>query len=204
MNKTIYYLKRVFGIYSRSNTTFKKMILFLLLLLILVLFSLFNIPPLSSFGLIIISIYVMIFAFISPEWSPDIGKIILTLGLVFLIIVMVFTWLSGGNIPYTNMKADNNTIIALFTIILAIATIINVITYKQSIGLSRLTELDFSLNKILCVEIENLGNYPARGIKLTTQIKDKDISEGRIKRKIIDSFSSPEFDKHYLSSKSRC
>ena len=61
--------------------------------------------------------------------------------------------------------------------------------------------MDFYLNTILAVEIENKGNYPVRNIKLKTKVVDKQRNNGWLKSKIKDSFLSPEYEKHYLSSK---
>ncbi len=193
----------ILGFYKKSNSNFKRTTLFLILLVILIGFNLFNISFGSSTFWTVMLAYALVFVLIFPESSPDFGKTILTLILCFMLIVLIFAWLNGGNIPYTNLKADSDAIMKIFTIVLAIATIINIGLYRQTIGFSRLSEVDFYLNTILAVEIENKGNYPVRNIKLKTKVVDKQRNNGWLKSKIKDSFLSPEYEKHYLSSKGR-
>jgi len=203
MEKKKFDLKKIFYFGSKLNSNFKKGFLFSLFIFIIIIIRLFNLGFTSSWFWTFWFAFILIFALIFPEDSQEMGKIIFILILVFFVIILLFSWLHGGNIPYTNIKADNNTIVALFTIILAIATIINIVVSKESIGFSRLPELDFNLNKILCVEIENKGNYPARGITLSTRITDKQKMKGWQKRRFIDLYTSPEFKKHYLPSNER-
>lgn len=187
--------------YFKSNSSFKKAILFLLFLLMFISFDLFNISYNSPLFWEFVVAYILIFFFIFPDNSIEVGKIVLNAALVLAIIVMIFAWLGEGNLPYTNLNVDNNAMLVLFTIILAIATIINTITNRQIVGFSRLSEVNFYINPILCVIVENKGKYPVRRIKLTTEIREKMKSKGGLKRRLGDLFLSPEDEKHYLPSK---
>ncbi|MEK6856026.1 MAG: hypothetical protein AABX66_02605 [Nanoarchaeota archaeon] len=194
-------ISKLYEFYKEANSSFKIFILAIVFVILVIISNMLKLTASTSMFWMLVLTYIAIISFFLPETSQELGKVILSLLLILLTIVIVFAWLKQGNIPFTNIKADNNAIIALFTIILAIATIINIMIYKQSIGFSRLSELDFELNNILCVEIRNIGNYPARGIKLSTKIIDKIKSKGWQKRRFKDLFLSPEYTKHYLPSK---
>ena len=161
-------------------------------------FSIFNVTYSSIiFWYVLLGLLILVSSFF-PEFIPEIIKLVMMLALILLIGIIVISWIIGGTIPYTTLNADNNTIIAIFTIILAIATIINTNIYRKMVGFSRLSEVDFDLNSLLCLEVKNKGEYPVRNVKIKTKIFEKGSSGFR---KLFDKFSSPEDDTHYISSK---
>jgi signal transduction histidine kinase len=191
--------KKIKKIYLKLNSNFE--ILLIGLLSTILLFILFK-WGLSFLFITSFLIYLMIFALFLPEKFPELIKLILMGLLVLIGFIILFFWLTGNNLPYVNINLDNETIMTLFTVILAIATTISLILYRQTIGFSRLSEVDFELNKILCIEIENKGNYPARNIHLTTQIIDKN-KKIKFQKKLGDIFLSPEERIEYFPSKKR-
>jgi hypothetical protein len=78
-----------------------------------------------------------------------------------------------NQIPIFKNGVTNEFVIAFFTIILTVSTIVNLIIYKKSVILSRLTVLSISLDEDFFLKIHNVGDYPANQIKVDIDIRKK-------------------------------
>jgi hypothetical protein len=132
-------------------------------------------------------LYFFILLFILPSVfeyeSEDMGLIILNILLGLILLVIVILWFFGIKIPLFTGKVlefDNNTIIAFFTIVLGIGTLINLYVYKKSINLARLSALDIELNEELNLKVINLGDFAIKRLWVEMELKDE---TERLKRK---------------------
>ena len=140
--------------------------------IIFVLFAIISSLPLS-YLFQSIPLFVFIFFFVSMIAFGE-GETFGTFSLLFfgaIIVGIVFLWISQTNLPGTEFRISDQSIIALFTIVLAISTIINIIISNRSMKMSRVTNVDFYLiNDTFDIQIKNLGPYSARAIKLEMEV----------------------------------
>ena len=114
---------------------------------------------------------------------------IIVIGIIFIVINWLFD-LSPYGIYF---EITDQGIMALFTIILAVSTLINFYFSSRNLNLSRLTYLNFKLDGIHSIRLKNIGNFSAKRIKIIVGCK-RIHKEGKFLSKIwqlISEFFSP-------------
>src|SRR3989344_6600189 len=193
------------------------------LLLVIVIFILIKSSAPIQYYVILLYILFPIITFIyEDDFNTILIFLISTIAIISLFLFL-FLWLFQvpilNTIPLFKEGITNEFIIAFFTIILTVSTIINLIIYKKSIALSRLTVLNASLNNELFLRIKNIGEYPANRVKVNIDIRNKTnirkigSFNNLIKKEKFFSFlndikhqfwTSEESDIQYLEPKEEC
>ncbi len=170
----------------KLNKRTKKIISIILIYLLTILLIIFKIS--LNINIIIGLVYSFILL-LGWGFEDDVRKIISSFffaGILFTLVVIMFSWILGFKVPFTNLSLTDNTIIAIFTIVLAFTSIITVGIYKKSIDLARLPILDFLVNEDLTIKVENKGVYPARDVNIEIEFIDRILRKSqRLSKRII-------------------
>lgn len=153
----------------------KKLISIGIILLIILVMSIFDISLSSNFGgLLVITVFLTLILGLGEDdafqnFVPTILPIVSTLFVIWI----VYLWVFKIPLPVVGYTVETEMIIALFTVILAVATIVNVSIYRKYADLARLTTLDITINKFFGFEVINTGPFAAKNIKVTIEVIDK-------------------------------
>jgi hypothetical protein len=179
----------------------KKLIvggIFIILMIILSALN-FSWTPNRIIWAIIISV-IILFSFFEEDAPKIAGSIVLSI--LFLGLGMiVLAWIFKFPLPYIKLQVEDITVMVIFTIVLAIATIANVFIYYKSFSISRLSHLDISIQKNLAIEIKNSGEFPARNIFVEMELFDKNKLKGweKVKSNFKDNLMVSEKRISYLA-----
>ncbi len=153
------------------NDRVSKLIGSILIFILLIIWIQFELLTTAYFFILIYFIIIISFTFLKDEGRTLVNIIILMFS-TFVFIVLLNSWLFEKPIPLVNINIDSQMMTALFTLILAVFTMLNVYVYNKSMNLSRLTSLDISYSHPFIFGIQNKGNFSARDIKVELWLRN--------------------------------
>lgn len=95
---------------------------------------------------------------------------------------IIFTWFFNIQLPF-GINITDSSIIALFTIVLAGATIVNIFIYNRSLSLSRLSTIDVWLEDNFYVRVLNMGDFGIKNVSVEMEIIEKPPKKSSFKEK---------------------
>jgi hypothetical protein len=161
-----------------QNSRLKELMGYILIFLMGIILIISN-PPTTFFSgsNVFLLIYVFLFIiiiFFKKKANEIMSMLGLSIVLSFLI-ALIFLWLFKIPLPFTADIMTDQSIMAIFTIVLAFATIVNVVYYRKSIDLSRTTNLVIEIDNSLNVQIKNKGQFTARNINVELKLLNQSI-----------------------------
>ena len=127
-----------------------------------------------------ILLFYILFPILTFIYEEDFGimlSLVMSVLAVLSLFIFLLLWLFQApvlnKIPLFQNGISNDIIIAFFTVILTVSTVINLVIYRKSIVLSRLTSLNAILDYCFSLKIKNIGEYPATRIKVSVDIRKK-------------------------------
>jgi hypothetical protein len=183
------------------NRRTKKGFVFIFIFITLIFITIFNIDLNAELILWLIMIGLFLLSFAVEEDLPDMLASlffgIVILGLLFILVC----WIFQSNLPFVSVEMKDSTVITMFTVVLAIATILNYSNHKKSMGLSRLPNLHLGFNGDLNIDIENVGKFDARGISIELELNQKKktkLFKERVVNNLQEMFCIEENSVHFL------
>jgi hypothetical protein len=147
---------------------------------------------------------------LSSSYEDDFQSIfrsIIVLAMYAILIFIMLSWLFGFRVPLINKEFNDLATSTIFTIVIALATIVNVFLYKKSLSLSRLSTLRVDLTDYLSLKLINVGNFDLRNIKIQinfSESKREMRNKDKIKEEVNRTFKIYERDIPILQSQERC
>lgn len=186
------------------NRRTKKVMAGAIFFLVLLVISSFKINLTSNliFFLILLG-YVLLAITVEEELQDFFGNAV-SMIILLLLILIIASWIFGFNLPYLNLEMQDSTIIAIFTVVLAMAAIFTYQHHKKLLGLSRLTNISVKLNEDLDLDVVNEGQFDARGIRVEYEVNKKGktkLFKERFFKNLRERFFILEDDLHLLGIK---
>ncbi len=191
--------KKMFGLNKKTRRMLSIAIIFLLMIIISAFHISINLN--TIFFLFYLSIFILGIGF-----EDEMSKIILSILYMVVILTLigiVFLWLFKIPTPFIPLQLTDQSIVAIFTIVLASATIWSVFIYQKSTLLSRLSVLDVRINQDLSIYVKNVGSYPIKRLEVEMELKEllplRERGKKFLKRLKDSTLNVQEKEIHYLS-----